>query len=103
MIGAINKNHFFLQIHMGCMHGVDADGKTPAEQHVCHICGNSYGHKLRFKPTCQIWSHCYLLDTSVATIGTSGHTAPSIYHVAVIATSSHTAPSLYLRSYDYYI
>jgi hypothetical protein len=35
------------QIHMGCMHGVDSDGKTPVEQHVCHICGNSYGHKLR--------------------------------------------------------
>ena len=33
---------------MGCIHGVDNDGKTPVEQHVCDICGNSYGHKWRY-------------------------------------------------------
>jgi hypothetical protein len=44
------------QIHMGCMHGVDSDGKTPVEQHVCHICGNSYGHKLRL-----IVEHIFLI------------------------------------------
>ena len=34
------------------------------------------------------------LYTYGATIATSSHTAPSIYHVAMIATSSHTAHSI---------